>query len=186
MNYKKVFAVKQANKERILAVCPTAREESGIYIFTREADGFRYAYVGQAKNLLDRLADHLAGYDQHIDLSLKKHKLYSANNHEGWKIECKPYPLNQLDDMEQYYIKLYANRGYQMRNKTSGSQGEGKQGIADNKPAKGYWQGVVWGETRTKKKLKEFFEKYLMYDIKEPSNKIKERKKKEFQEFLES
>lgn len=186
MNYKKVFAVKQANKERILAVCPTAREESGIYIFTREEDGFRYAYVGQAKNLLERLGGHLGGYDQHIDLSLKKHKLYSANNPEGWRIECKPYPLNRLNDMEQYYIKLYANRGYQMRNKTSGSQGTGKQGIADNKPAKGYYEGVEWGAEKTKRAIRHLFEKYLFYDIREPANKTKERKKREFEDFLKS
>ena len=34
------------------------------------------------------------------------------------------------------------------------------------------------------KQVKEFFDKYLDCVIKEPSNKVKERKKKEFEELL--
>lgn len=184
MNYKQRLVIERKNKERILQVCPNANEQSGIYIMTREEDGFKYCYVGQAKHLLTRLASHLVGY-QHIDLSLKNHKLYSDTNKTGWKIGCLFYPIEKLDEMEQHYIKLYANNGYQMRNKTSGSQGVGKQGISENKPAKGYYDGVAYGEKKTKRKVKEFFDKYLDYNIKEPTNKIKERKLEEFKDYLD-
>lgn len=84
MNFRQIKAIEKANKERILKVCPSVPESSGIYILTREEAGFRYAYVGQAKHLLTRLAQHLSGY-QHIDLSIKKHGLWSENNPSGWK-----------------------------------------------------------------------------------------------------
>lgn len=183
MSYQDIKDREQKNKEKILQVCPNANERSGIYIMTREENGFRYCYVGQAKHLLTRLAQHLDGF-QHIDLSLKKHKLYSETNNTGWKIGCLFYPVQQLNEMEQHYIMLYANKGYQMRNKTSGSQGEGKQGIADNRPVKGYYDGVAYGEKKTKRKVKEFFDKYLEFCIKEPVNKIKERKFEEFCDFI--
>lgn len=33
---------------------PTLKNKSGIYIFTRYENGFSFAYVGQAKKLIDR------------------------------------------------------------------------------------------------------------------------------------
>lgn len=185
-NYAKIFAIKKKNQEIIKKACPEAREVSGIYGFFRESeDGFKFGYVGQAKNLLSRMADHLSGY-QHIDLSIKKHGLYDiAKNQQGYKVRVLSYcsPL-QCDEQEQFYIKQYANMGYQMRNKTSGSQGTGKQGIADNKPAKGYYDGVAYGEAKAKKKIKGFFDKYLDFSIKPPANKIKERKFNEFIDYI--
>ena len=70
-NYIRAKAIEQKNKERILAVCSEATDDSGIYWFARSENGFDYCYVGQAKHLLTRLAQHLSGY-QHIDLSIKK------------------------------------------------------------------------------------------------------------------
>ena len=179
MNYKERIDQENKNKQQILQVCPNANDQSGIYIMTRYENGFKYCYVGQAKHLLDRLQSHLSGF-QHIDLSIKKHKLYSEDNPTGWKIGCLFFPESELNEKEQYYIKLYANNGYQMRNKTSGSQGEGKTGIADNRPAKGYHDGIAQGEKKTKAKVKEYFAKYLEVSIKPPTSKIKERKLLEF------
>ena len=85
-NVAKAKAIEKKNRERILAVNPHVDEKSGIYFLTRtDEDGFRYAYIGQAVNLLSRLAGHLKGY-QHIDLSIKSHGLYSTDNIYGWKI----------------------------------------------------------------------------------------------------
>ena len=70
MNYRQLYAIKKANKERILKICPNCPETSGIYFLLREEDGFKFAYIGQSVNLLQRLADHLQGY-QYIDLSIK-------------------------------------------------------------------------------------------------------------------
>jgi excinuclease UvrABC nuclease subunit len=75
-NYRQIMAIRKANEDKIRKLCPTASDKSGIYVFWRiDENGFKYAYVGQAKNLLKRLAEHLAGY-QHIDCSIKKHKFY--------------------------------------------------------------------------------------------------------------
>lgn len=93
--------------------------------------------------MLTRLAQHLDGYNQHIDLSLRKHGLQSEDNSEGWFVTVIKCTEEELDAVEQKYIKEYANKGYQLRNKTSGSQGVGKKGIADNKPAKDYYDGKL-------------------------------------------
>ena len=85
MNYKQIKAIEKKNKERILKICPEVTEGSGIYVFYREEHKLKFAYVGQAKHLLTRLAQHLSGY-QHIDLSIKKHGLYSEDNTNGYKI----------------------------------------------------------------------------------------------------
>ena len=87
-NYKQIFERKASDAQLILKVCPNAKNQSGIYFLLREENGFKYAYIGQAKLILDRLVSHLQGFDQHIDLSIKKHKLYSEENPNGWKIGC--------------------------------------------------------------------------------------------------
>ena len=184
-SYAQIFAIKKRNRERILACNPNIPETSGIYIFTRYDGGFKYAYVGQAKNLLERLADHLNGYNQHIDLSLKTHKLYSNENKNGWQIQTFKYPLEQLNEMEQYYIEKMANLGYQLRNKTSGSQGKGKQGIAPNKERKGFKQGLEQGYEKCQKEVIVMFEKYLDFVIKGKPNKTKEKQFEKFKYFLE-
>jgi len=119
-NLSRVKAIEQANKKRLLAVNPKLDEESGIYFLTRvDENEIKYAYIGQAKHILTRLAQHLTSY-QHIDLSLKKHGLYLADNPYGWKIGFMHFPLSELDEKEQHYIKMYAQNGYQLRNKTAG------------------------------------------------------------------
>ena len=120
-NFRQIKAIEQKNKQRLLEVNSRLDDESGIYFLTREDEqGFRYAYIGQAVHILTRLAQHLVGY-QHIDLSLKKHGLYSEENPYGWKVNFRHYTTNLLDKMEQLWIKQYADKGYQLRNKTSGS-----------------------------------------------------------------
>lgn len=154
-NYRQQYAIKEQNKKRILKVCPSITEQSGVYFLTRYEDGFKYAYIGQAKNLLSRLADHLNGY-QHIDISLKKHGFYSNENLTGWHInfiECE-----NLDEMEQKLIKEYANSGYQMRNKTVGGQGKGKNNLVD-KVVKGYQNGLTNGYNKAREQLAELLTK---------------------------
>ncbi len=103
VNYRQVFAVKAKNKKRLLEVNPNLNENPGIYFLTRtDENGFKYAYVGQARHLCDRLCSHMSGYSQHIDLSLKKHGLYDPeNNPYGWKIGFINYPENKLNELEQ-------------------------------------------------------------------------------------
>jgi hypothetical protein len=162
MNFKQIKAIERANKERILKVCPYADERSGIYIFHREENGFKYAYVGQAKHLLTRLTGHLSGY-QHIDLSIKKHGFYSDENQTGYKLNIILCDKAQLDEYEQKHILAMANAGYQLRNKTSGGQGKGKTGIAENKPSKGYYDGLKQGYKNAKRDVGKWV-KYLTID----------------------
>lgn len=184
-NYKQVKAIEYKNKQRLLAVNPGLNNMSGIYFLTREdEDGFLYAYIGQAKDILQRLCSHLVGY-QHIDLSLKSHGLYSKDNPYGWKVNFKTFPISQLDEKEQYYIKKYALNGYQLRNKTSGSQGTGKKKIDEYKPSKGYRDGIKQGYRNASKEVSHLFEKHLDYKPKnDPPNRYQKQAMEKFEEFL--
>ena len=185
VNYKKIYAIKKANEERILKVCPNCPNTSGIYFLTREEDGFKYAYIGQAIKLRERLASHLSGY-QRIDLSIKKHGLWSAKNITGYKVNFLEFAENILDEMEQKYIKQYANAGYQLRNATSGSQGSGKKGLDNMRPNKGYYDGIEQGKKNTQRFISDLFKKHLDYTTKkQPPTKLQEKALLKFKDFLE-
>lgn len=189
MNYQSIRqakAIEQNNKRRLLEVNPKLDEESGIYFLTRtDENGFKYAYIGQAVHILTRLAQHLVGY-QHIDLSLKKHGLHANNNPCGWKIGFLHFPKSELDKQEQHYIKAYADKGYQLRNKTSGSQGEGKAQIDDYKPAKGYRDGIQQGRKNLAKELSHIAEKHLKIEIRgdKRHNKVSQKQYEKFMDLL--
>lgn len=185
-NYRQVKAIEYANKKKLLQVNPKLDEKSGIYFLTREdEDGIKYAYIGQAKHIITRLAQHLIGY-QHIDLSLRKHGLYSEINVNGWKVGFLHYPEDMLDEMEQKYILQYAQSGYQLRNKTSGSQGEGKRQIDEYRPQKGYYDGLQQGKKSLVKELNNIIEKHLSISLKEEkkNNKVSIKAFDKFKELL--
>lgn len=185
MNKANVIRAKQReaqNRQKWLEQNPFLTEDSGIYVMTREEDGFRYAYVGQAKHILTRLAQHLDGHDQHIDLSIRKHGLWSEGNPGGWFVTTTHYPETELDAQEQAYIKFYADCGYQLRNKTGGSQGKGKAAIAENKPAKGYYDGKKQGRSDVLKELNKVV-KYLQITPKNDT-KLANRMAEKFWEIL--
>lgn len=185
-NYRQVKAIEKKNKERLLQINPELDEGSGIYFLLREdEDGFKFCYIGQAKHLLSRLASHLTGY-QHIDLSLKKHRFYDKKtNPFGWEVHFLHFPESQLDAMEQYFIKKYATAGYQLRNKTSGSQGEGKKQIDEYRPQKGYRDGLIQGRKNASREIANLFDKHLNYSKKsDKPNKNQERAAEKFEDFL--
>lgn len=185
-NYRKIMAIKAANKKKILEVCPEADETPGIYWFWREdAAGIRYGYLGQAtKSLLQRLAEHLSGY-QHIDLSIKKHKFYSEDNIYGYHIEivehCSP---EECDERERYWIKYYADQGYQLRNKTSGGQDSEKAALGDGKSNRGYRDGLAQGYKNAQRDVAKLFEKNLTYSINGKPGKRNQAAYDKFTEFL--
>lgn len=186
MNYRKLYAIKKANEERILKVCPNCPRRSGIYFLLREEDGFKYAYIGQSVNILQRLTDHLQGY-QYIDLSIKKHGLYNEQNPTGYRIHFLTFPESELDKQEQFYIWKYANAGYQLRNVTSGSQGQGKKGLGNAKQPKTYTEGVVQGEKNMAKRIKHLFDLHLDYvPKKNPPTKLQEKAMQKFKDFLDT
>lgn len=177
--------IEQKNKQKILALNSEVPDVSGIYIFHREENGIKFGYVGQAKHLLSRLAQHLSGY-QHIDLSIKKHGLWSIDNPCGWRIWFEQYPLNELDAREQEWIRKCANKGYQLRNKTTGSQGVGKKGLDDQKAPKGYYDGLKQGYKNAQKYVANLFDKHLNYCKKsDKPNKLQEKALEKFKNFLE-
>ena len=191
MNYQNIArakAIEQENKKRLLKLNPKLNDKSGIYFLLREDEnGFKYAYIGQAVHTLSRLASHLVGYEQHIDLSLRKHKLYDKEkNPYGWRVEFLNFSESQLDEKEQYYIKLYANKGYQLRNKTSGSQGEGKAQIDDYRPAKGYRDGLKQGRKNLARELSSIAEKHLKIELREDkaNNKVSQKQYEKFMDLL--
>ena len=173
-------------KQRLLFINPKLNEQSGIYFLTREDEqGIKYAYIGQAKHILSRLAQHMTGY-QHIDLSLKKHGLISNSNMCGWNVNFLNFPEELLDEKEQYYIKKYALGGYQLSNKTAGGQGSGKKQINDYRPGKTYRQGVEQGMKNASRDVAKLFEKHLNVSAKSTPPTVNQMKAMDkFEKFLE-
>jgi hypothetical protein len=185
-NARQRYAIEQKNRKKLLQVNPNLDDNSGIYFLTRvDENGFRYAYIGQAVHILQRLAGHLVGY-QHIDLSLKKHGLYADDNHHGWKIGFLNFPISELDKQEQHYIKAYADYGYQLRNKTSGSQGEGKAQIDEYRPQKGYRDGIKQGRKNLARELSSIADKHLTISVRadKQGNKVSEKQFEKFKKLL--
>lgn len=186
---KQVFARRKRYAEIILKMCPQVKETSGIYLFHRvDENGFKYAYVGQAqRNLLKRLVDHLMGYTQHIDRSIIKHKLYSADNPYGYKISIITYCTpDKCDELEKQYIKVFADKGYQLRNHTIGGQSDGKAGLGENRPSKGYRDGLLQGYKNAQRHVRKLFEKNLVYSINGEPNKNKIKALEKFEAFLQT
>ena len=192
MNYQniaKAKAIEQKNKKRLLKLNPKLNDRSGIYFLLREDEnGFKFAYVGQAKSVLQRLASHLVGYEQHIDLSLRKHKLYSEDNPYGWRVEFLNFPESQLDEKEKYYIKLYANNGYQLRNVSIGGQGGNRDSgsIGERKAPKGYLQGIQQGRKNLARELSNIAEKHLKIELRadKANNKVSQKQYEKFMDLL--
>ena len=185
-NIAKAKAIENQNKKRLLKVNPKLDDESGIYFLTRtDEDNISYFYIGQAVHILTRLAQHIVGY-QHIDLSIKKRGLYSADNPYGWKVNFMHYPKSELDKWEQYWILEYTKRGYQCRyNKTGGGQGEGKEKINEFRPAKGYRDGIKQGYKNASKEISHLFDLHLDYKTKSDNpNKNQEKALHKLEEFL--
>lgn len=192
MNYQniaRVKAIEQENRKRLLKINPKLNDKSGIYFLLREDEnGFKFAYVGQAKSVLQRLASHLVGYEQHIDLSLRKHKLYSEDNPYGWRVEFLNFPESQLDEKEKYYIKLYADNGYQLRNVSIGGQGGNRDSgsIGERKAPKGYLQGIQQGKKVLARELSSIAEKHLIICLKpeKEHNKVSQKQYEKFMDLL--
>ena len=183
-------AIENENKKKLLKLNPELNDESGIYFFLRtDENGFRFAYIGQAVKILTRLASHMTGYEQHIDLSLRKHKLYDEQkNPHGWRVEFLNFPESELDEREKYYIKLYADKGYQLRNVSLGGQGENRASgsIGERKPPKGYIQGIQQGKKVLARELSNIAEKHLKIEIREDkkNNKVSQKQFEKFKELM--
>lgn len=194
MNYQNIArakAIEQENKKRLLKLNPKLNDKSGIYFLLREDEnGFKYAYIGQSVGIITRLASHMSGYEQHIDKSLKAHKLYDKEkNPYGWRVEFLNFPESQLDEKEKYYIKLYADKGYQLRNVSLGGQGENRASgsIGERKAPKGYMQGIQQGRKNLARELSNIAEKHLKIELREDkaNNKVSQKQYEKFMDLLQ-
>ena len=186
VNYRKIYAMKAEREKRIKSICPDIPYSSGIYAFYRTDEaGIRRAYVGQAVNLCERCASHLAEYD-HIALSLKKHGFYSEDNPYGWKLAFKTCPKSDLDEREVATIKSFADDGFQMYNITAGSQSTGKLVTGQYKPPKTYRQGIQAGKLSLARELSSIAEKHLKIEIREDkkNNKVSQKQFEKFKELM--
>lgn len=189
-NYKniaKVKAIERKNEQKLLAVNPELDNGSGIYFLTRldTETGIKFSYVGQAVKIKQRMLSHMTGY-QHIDLSIRKHGLYSENNPDGWNINFMHFPISELDEKERYYITLYAKNGYQSRNKDTGG-GAGKQELGERKPSKGYRDGILQGKKTLARELSSIISKHLTVKLKpeKQGNKVSEKQLEKFNSLLD-
>lgn len=191
MNYRQIYAIKAQNEKRIQKLCPEAERKSGIYCFYRvDENGFKHAYVGQnaKENLLGRLAEHLSGYKQHIDLSIRKYGLYDeAKNPYGYKVRVLEYCApEQCDEREQAYIKQFHHDGWQLKNVELGGK-SGKADFNERKEARNYRDGLKQGEKNVRKFIKHLFDLHLDYvPKKRPPTKLQEKAMQKFKDFLES
>ena len=186
-NIARAKMVEKRNKQFVLSINSTLNDDSGIYFLTRtDEDGIKHAYIGQAKHILTRLAQHLVGY-QHIDLSIKKHGWYTDDNLCGWKIGFMNCPESELDKKEQHYIKMYAKHGYQLRNKTAGGQGQGKTQIDAYRPAKGYRDGIAQGKKTLARELSHIIDKHLTVTLQDGKeyNKVSQKAMEKFNALLD-
>lgn len=187
-NPRQRYAIEQKNRQRIKKLNPDIDDRSGIYFFYRtDENGVRHAYIGQAgTSLWGRCAQHLSGY-QYIDVSLKAHGLYDVkDNPYGYKLGFLHYPKDELDEWEQYWILEYAKNGFQLKNRTAGSQGKGKTQIAEYKPAKGYRDGLAQGRKNLARELSDIISKHLVVMIKpeKAHNKVSQRAFEKFQSLI--
>ena len=188
MDLKQRFAILNEKKKIIKSICPEITTGSGIYMFHRMNEYCQFCvYIGQAKNLLNRTAQHLIDKKQHIDKSLYKHKLYSRDNQTGWSLSIvKLCSIEELDKYEKYIIDYYSTIDCKLYNVTGGGQFDKAEDIGQRYEVKlkSYRNGKAIAYDKAREYVKTMFDKYLDYTIKGKTNKIKERKLKEFEEFL--
>lgn len=192
MEDKQRWAIQRNNERLIKQKFPSITTQSGIYEFYRQNEENEYCcYIGQAKNLLQRIAGHLTGYKKknatHIDKSLFVHKLYSENNPNGWKVRVLKFVnVVELDKWEKYFIDVYQEKGYKMYNITGGGQFDKAENINETYKVKlkTYANGKKIAYEQVRKEIAKLFEKNLTFSIngKETKNKLKAYKK--FEQFL--
>ena len=182
MNYRQLYAKRKSAEERLKKLCPHITNDSGLYFYTRTEDDKIYAYIGKAKHLIDRNIDHLLGYKQRIDVSIKKRGFLKENS-TGWLFNIRFIPEWKLDEEEQKAIKTYQDMGAELYNIESGGT-VGKTLINERKSAKTYRDGLKQGYENARKEIQKLFEKNLVYGISGKTNKNKEKSLEKFKNFL--
>lgn len=158
---KKQWAMLNEKKKLLKGLFPDLPAKSGIYKWFR-VDEETYkgcVYVGKAKNILERSAQHLLGNESHLDKSIKKHGLQSADNPHGWRVYVLELTDERnLDVAEQWYIDFIVhNEDVELYNVESGGT-KGKTIIGERKQRR----DIVW---RKKEREKVFSELREWFDL---------------------
>ena len=181
-------SAKQLQKEKIeaekelLRVCPKALHRSGIYFYLREDFEGKHGYIGKAVDLCDRNVAHIIGYQQRIDISIKKRGFYSADNPRGWKLNVIQYPRSELDKWERHWIEQYRKAGYHLYNVESGGT-DGKTIIGERKPPKTYRDGLEQGRKSLAKELRHIIDTHLEIKLRKET-KISQKALAKFWDLL--
>lgn len=177
-------------KKEIADMYPYIKNNSGIYAyFRRDVKKGTCCYIGQAQNIIDRLAGHMMGRKTHIDKSLLKHGLTYANNYDDkWWVSVLCYcDAEDLNRFEKSYIDWYANGGYYMYNVAGGGQGSERDkdvGKRVHTKLKSYKNGKDKGYNKAISEVRTLFDKYLDVSIKGKESKIKLKKLEEFKKLI--
>ena len=184
-NYKQIFAKKAEAEKRLRAICPNISHRSGIYFLTRKDDLDRkwYGYIGKSEtSVLDRMCSHLIGYQQRIDISLKKRGFYSELNPSGWKLVVSYYPKSEVDRWERLWIEKYREAGYVLYNIESGGT-NGKTIIGERKSPKNYRDGLAQGRKALAKELSHIIDTHLEISLKKDT-KVSQKALEKFYDLL--
>lgn len=163
-------------------------KKSGIYIWYRyNEDGVYCWYIGKAKNLLQRTAQHIIDGQSHLDKSIKKHGISKTPFGDGWHLHIlEVCEEKDLDELEQYYIKDKQKRvpNGKMYNIESGGT-TGKTIIGERKQRR----DVKW-KAEAKKKVLADYREYFDLQPKENAYKkntqeLKAEPKKLYDEFYD-
>jgi hypothetical protein len=182
---KKYYTNQAQAEQLLLSVCPKADHRSGIYFYLREDTDGKYGYIGKATDLINRNVAHIIGYQQHIDISIKKRGFYSKDNPSGWRLNVLYYPKEDLDRWERHWILLYRESNYTLYNVESGGT-EGKEIIGERKPPKTYRDGLAQGRKNLARELRHIIDTHLEIKLRKEDNKISQKALAKFWELLES
>ena len=133
-----------------------------------------------------------------------KFSIFISSSQDSEKIVCYNIAINSTERRIQLFFFQYIGfsarrntaeyliserfvfKGYQLRNKTSGSQGEGKAKIDDYRPSKGYYDGIKQGKKTLAKELSHIAEKHLEIRLKpeKHGNKVSEKQYEKFMALI--
>ena len=148
---------------------------SGIYLWDRHNEEGKYCwYVGQAKNILRRTAQHIVDGQSHLDKSIKKHGLTNdtVEKPNNWSVEVlRVCEIKDLDEFEKFYIGQWKKEYPDsiMYNVESGGT-TGKTIIGERKQRR----DVKWKAEAKKKVLSDYHE---YFDLQPKENAYKQNTK---------
>ena len=118
---------------------------------------------------------------------MKAHGLYSEENKGGYRIDFIHCPVSELDKKEREYIQKAIDAGWIVKNKTGGGQDEGKEKIADYRPAKGYRDGIQQGKKSLARELSHIINTHLVVSLKpeKMNNKVSIKALEKFKDLLD-